>query len=176
MFRLVSLRPLVREGKNTVAIQTSGKGSLAYQIVATHYLPWPREAVEVLKEMEIDVRYDATALKTDDTLGCEVTIRYNRPGAAQMTIVDLGIPPGFEVIPDGFADVKDRGVIQRYTMTGRQVILYFEEIPGQEPVTFRYRMRAKFPVKAKTPPSTVYQYYEPSSRDDAEPVELTVQQ
>jgi len=57
---------------------------------------------------------------------------------------------------------------------GRQVILYFDRIAGETPVTFDFRLRAKFPVRPKTPPSTVYQYYEPEVRDQAEPVELTI--
>ncbi|MHC4505702.1 MAG: alpha-2-macroglobulin family protein, partial [Planctomycetota bacterium] len=108
VFRLVSLRELVREGPNDVSLEAAGKGELAYQIVATHYMPWAREAVEgaparkARKEITIDVKYDTTRLKKDDTLTSRVTIRYNRPEPANMTIIDLGIPPGFEVIPDLF--------------------------------------------------------------------------
>jgi len=174
VFHLISLRHLVRAGSNSVSLETAGKGNLAYQIVATHYMPWPKEEAPAEKEMSIDLDYDTTTLATDDTLSCEVTIRYNGAGSANMTIVDLGVPPGFEVIADGFESLKERGVIQRYSMTGRQVILYFEQIRGGEPVTFTYGMRAKFPVKVKTPPSSVYQYYEPAMRDEAAPVELTV--
>ena len=175
VFQLISLRGMVRAGKNTIALETAGKGSLAYQIVATHYLPWPRgEAPAAAKEMTIDVDYDTTSLKAEDILTCRVTVQYNQPGTANMTIVDLGIPPGFDIIPDAFQALKDKGVIGRYSMTGRQAILYFEQIEGGAPVRFTYQLKAKFPVKVKTPPSTVYQYYEPDVRDEAAPVELEV--
>jgi len=174
VFRLVSLRPYVRKGENTIALETAGKGNLAYQIVGTHYQPWPKGEAAPQKEMTIDVRYDSKKLKKDDILTCEVDVRYNRPGMAQMTIVDLGIPPGFQVLPDAFEDLKNRQLIERYSMTGRQVILYFREIPSGKPVSFKYRLRAKFPVKAKAPKSVVYQYYEPELRDESQPVELTV--
>jgi hypothetical protein len=42
-------------------------------------------------------------------------------------------------------------------------------------VEFSFRMKAKYPVRAKTPPSTAYQYYEPEIRSHAEPVVLTVE-
>ena len=174
VFRLISLRPFVRAGENAVVLETSGQGNLAYQIVATHYLPWPKEQADPPKEIAIDVRYDTTTLKKDDLLTCEVHVRYNRPGTAQMTIVDLGIPPGFQVVPDAFEDLKNRQVIERYSMTGRQIILYFRAIPSGKPVSFKYQLRAKFPVKAKAPRSVVYQYYEPELRDESPPVELTV--
>jgi uncharacterized protein YfaS (alpha-2-macroglobulin family) len=103
-----------------------------------------------------------------------VTLRYNRPGVAHMTIVDLGIPPGFEVLTDAFDRMKEKGLIERYTLTGRQIILYFSEIPSGSPIEFQYMLKAKFPVRAKTPPSSAYQYYEPEIRADAAPVSLTI--
>ncbi|MFW6163174.1 MAG: MG2 domain-containing protein, partial [Planctomycetota bacterium] len=64
--RLISLREMVREGTNTVALESSGQGDLAYQIVATHYVPWTGGPPASEKEMSIDVAYDTTTLKTDD--------------------------------------------------------------------------------------------------------------
>jgi uncharacterized protein YfaS (alpha-2-macroglobulin family) len=175
VLRLVSLRPYVKPGRNTVALEVSGQGNLAYQIVATHYVPWPKAAPPAAQqELSIEVAYAATTLRTDDILSARVTIRYNRPGSANMTIVDLGIPPGFEVLPAALEKLKGQGAIERFSVTGRQVILYFREIPGGKSVTFTYQLRAKFPVKVKMPPTTVYQYYEPSLRAEAQPVELTV--
>jgi hypothetical protein len=175
VFHLVSLRPFVATGKNLVALEAAGEGNLAYQIVARHYVPWRGPAVAVKEPLEIDVAYDATTVKQDQMLGCRVTVRYNRPGIAKMTIVDLGIPPGFQVQTAAFQALKDRGVIERYSVTGRQVILYFSEIHSGRPVVFDYRLKAKFPVRAKTPVSTAYQYYEPEVRAEAVPVQLTIQ-
>jgi uncharacterized protein YfaS (alpha-2-macroglobulin family) len=175
VYRLIDLRPMVKEGVNTVALESAGRANLAFQIVATHYLPWggAGDGSEA-KALEIDVTYDRTRVSTDDLLSCDVSIRYNRAGVAKMTIVDLGLPPGFEVQTDAFQRLKDGGVIQRYTLTGRQVILYFDEIRSGSPIEFSYQLRAKFPVRAKTPPSRAYQYYEPEVEDEAAPVELVV--
>lgn len=172
VLRLVSLREHLAPSVD-VTLETSG-ASLAYQLVAVHYLPWTRPKPTEPPEMSIDVTYDSTALRPDDTLGCMVTVRYGRPGEARMTIVDLGVPPGFEVVAESVDALKQAGTVQRYSLTGRQVILYFDRLPGRQDVVFRLTMKAKFPVRAKTPPSTVYQYYEPSLRDQAEPVELVV--
>ncbi|MBN1675674.1 MAG: hypothetical protein JXR37_31820 [Kiritimatiellae bacterium] len=176
VFRLISLREAVREGENRIALETSGKGDLAYQIVARHYLPWAQEPAAAEKApLEIDVDYDTTTVPKDERLTCNVTVRYNREGVALMTIVDLGVPPGFEVETAGFEALKQREVIERYSVTGRQVILYFRQIRGGEPVTFAYRLKAKYPIRAKTPVSQAYQYYEPEVRAQAQPVVLTVE-
>jgi uncharacterized protein YfaS (alpha-2-macroglobulin family) len=175
VFHLISLREMAKKGTNRVALETAGASGLAYQIVATHYVPWSGEKPEPReKAVSIDIAYNATELRTDDVLVATVTVQYNRPGPANMTIVDLGVPPGFDVVADGFAKLVQEKVIERYELTGRQVILYFRTLRSGEPVTFDYALRAKFPVKAKTPQSLVYQYYEPEVRDVAEPVLLTV--
>ena len=176
VFRLIDLRPHVRKGRNVVALETSGKGNLAYQIVATHYVPWSGAGTQPRPEepLTIDVEYDAASVKKDDLLTCRVAVRYNRPGSAPMTIVDLGIPPGFAVQTQAFQRLKEQGLIDRYSLTGRQIILYIRAIESGVSLQFSYRLRAKFPIRAKTPASMVYQYYQPEVRGQAAPVVLTV--
>src|SRR4029079_2177468 len=40
VYQLINLRPQVRKGKNTITLSRTGEGDMAYQIVATHYVPW----------------------------------------------------------------------------------------------------------------------------------------
>jgi uncharacterized protein YfaS (alpha-2-macroglobulin family) len=101
-------------------------------------------------------------------------VAFNGRGTANMIIVDLGTPPGFDVLAEDLeAYVKD-GTFQKYTLTGRQAIIYLEKLEAGKPLEFRYRMKAKFPIRAKTPRSEVYQYYDPDRRAIAAPVEMEV--
>ncbi|MBO35577.1 MAG: hypothetical protein CMO64_05240 [Verrucomicrobiales bacterium] len=177
VFRLISLRHLVKPGRNTVVLEPSGKGNLAYQIVGVHYEPWADSGEPPAQQppLTIDVAYDTTTLKKNDTLGVNVTVAYHDEGNADMTLVDLGIPPGFQVLPEYFQGLKDEGLIERFNITGRQVTLYFRQIENGKPVQFEYELKAKYPVKAKAPKSVAYQYYEPEVRAEAAPVELLVE-
>ncbi len=176
VFHLVSLREFVRPGANTVSISGGGRGNLACQVVATHYLPWTRQASgpSDAEPLSIEQVYNTTRLAKDDVLSCRVTLRCNRREPANMTIVDLGLPPGFDTLTESFQALKDKGVIEQYSLTGRQVILYFRELPAGRPVSFEYRLRARYPVRAKAPAASVYHYYEPEVRDSTLPVEITV--
>jgi hypothetical protein len=91
-----------------------------------------------------------------------------------MVIVDLGVPPGFEVESGDLAQLVSDGVISKFNLTGRQIIVYLDHVDQEKPLSLTYRLKAKFPVKAKTPKSTVYEYYNPDIRDDALPQELLV--
>lgn len=176
VFHLVSLREHVRSGGNKVSLTMTGEGNLAYQIVATHFVPWGSHALgKEEPAMSIELRYDARQVRKDALLRVDALVRYNRPGSARMVVVDLGIPPGFELDPVSFEEMKASGRLQRYSLTGRQVILYFEEVLHEKALDFSYTLRAKYPVRAKTPVSAVYPYYEPEARAEARPTEVAIQ-
>jgi hypothetical protein len=170
----VSLKKHVREGDNEVRIKFDGEGSSLYQMTTKYYLPW-RRTVEAKEAVAIEVDYDKTELAVDDIVTANVSIRNNTPGRMGMVLVDLGIPPGFEVESGDLAELVGSKVIQKYTLTGRQIIVYLEELKAGQQIDLQYRLKAKFPVKAKTPDSTAYEYYNPDNRGIAQPIELTVE-
>jgi CD109 antigen len=91
-----------------------------------------------------------------------------------MVIVDLGLPPGFTLIPENLNRLVDQKVIEKYSTTGRQIIVYLREVDHGKPIEIKYQLLAKYPLKAKTPKSAVYEYYNPDVRVEANPVQLTV--
>ena len=176
VFHLISLTQFVRPGINEVTLQVDNDANLACQIVGVHYAPRVSEPVLPSSFLEITTDYSTQQLATDDLLKVGVTLTYHRPERAPMTLVDLGIPPGFDVVFDSFQRLVSSGLIRRFEPKGRQVTLYFDSIPGEGvPVKFEYALRAKFPVKAQAPASVAYQYYEPEVRDESQPVLLTVE-
>jgi hypothetical protein len=170
----VSLRNHVREGENDVRIKFTGEGSSLYQITTKYFLPW-KKTTEAKEAVAIDVEYDKAELAVDDIVTATVSIRNNTPGRMGMVLVDLGIPPGFEVQAGDLAELVGSKIIQKYTLTGRQIIVYLEELKAGQQVDLTYRLKAKFPIKAKTPDSTAYEYYNPDNRGVAQPVELRVE-
>jgi hypothetical protein len=170
----VDLRTCVSSSDNDVEIRFAGEGSALYGIVATYYLPWDLVSDPGPGLMSIAVGYDKTQLAKDDIVTATVDIRQNVPGTSGMVVVDLGIPPGFMVEPGDLEKLVVSEVIQKFTLTGRQIILYLDSVESGRPVTLQYRLRAKFPIKAKTPRSTVYEYYNPENRGFAEPVDIEV--
>jgi hypothetical protein len=57
-------------------------------------------------------------------------------------------------------------------MRAFQCVLHIQS-PG-EVVTLKYRLRAKYPIRARTFKSEVYEYYDPEIASDARPVQLEV--
>jgi hypothetical protein len=66
------------------------------------------------------------------------------------------------------------GGLQKFSLTATQAILYFNALSPKQTVTFTYRLRAKYPIRARTFQSSVYEYYDPDVRSTAKPVQLEV--
>jgi uncharacterized protein YfaS (alpha-2-macroglobulin family) len=120
------------------------------------------------------VQYDKTRLAKDDTVTATVTVTNNTPAKLGMVVVDLGIPPGFTVDAGDFAELVGSKKIDRFNLTGRQAIIYLETVGGRQKLEFSYTLRARYPLKAQAPKSTVYEYYNPENRSDAKPVGIEV--
>lgn len=166
----------LKDGENDIKITVDGKGSLFYQIVTSYYLP--RNKVEKPigenKIIDIEVDYDKTQLKVNDIVIANVSAKYNGEGFVNNAMLDLGIPPGFSVDSSDLEQAVKDGKIKKYDMTGRQIIIYLQYL-DQEGISLEYKLKAKYPIKAQTPESKVYDYYNPSVEDSEEPVEFIVE-
>lgn len=163
---------------NRVGIRFNGKGTLAYQIVGRHFLPWgERPAAE---PMSIEVTYDRTRLAQDDIATATATVKNNLRETANMVMVDLGIPPGFDLLSEDLQSFVERtagrkgGRLEKFSLTPTQAILYFDSIAPGGVVNFNFRLRAKYPIRARTFQSRVYEYYDPSVNAVARPVQFEV--
>jgi uncharacterized protein YfaS (alpha-2-macroglobulin family) len=176
LLRLIDLKEFVKKGENRVEIISDEEIDLNYQIVGRYYIPWNliAEIPQIEELISIDLTYDRTQIKVNDTVEAKVDILYRGDKPTDMVIVDLGIPPGFTVITADLESLKEQGMIEKFTMTGRQITLYIQSLtPGQE-LSFTYKLKAKFPIRAKTPKSKVYRYYNPEVASEVSPTLLEV--
>ena len=108
------------------------------------------------------------------------TIRNNLDKTAKMVMVDLGIPPGFELLSEDLQKMVERtagtksGRLEKFNMTATLAILYFDSIAPRDSFEVRYRLRAKYPIHAQGFASRVYEYYDPNVNATAKPVQFEI--
>jgi len=136
-------------------------------------LPWEIVPRPQKPPFVISVDYDRTSLNVNDIVGVDVKIELLRAGRAEMVMVDLGIPPGFEVLTPDFDELVGKK-IQKYSITPRQIIIYLDEVRSDQPVMLSYRLQAKFPIRAKVRESRVYEYYNTGDEGVEQPFEMRV--
>ena len=158
---------------NSVQLKFEGTGGLAYQVVGRYFTPW--EEKPVTEPLSINVTYDRTRLAQNDIATEKVTIRNNLNKTANMIMVDLGIPPGFDLLSEDLQAFKDKssgatsGRLEKFSLTATQAILYFDGLSPKQAVMFTVRLRAKYPIRAHTFQSRVYEYYDPAQNATARP-------
>jgi uncharacterized protein YfaS (alpha-2-macroglobulin family) len=179
LFHQFVYQEIEKKGASTVEIRFDGQGSLGYQVVGQYYLPWDEEAAE--EPLSIAVKYDRTRLAPDDIARVTATVRNNLKNNANMVMVDLGIPPGFDLLSEDLQEFQEKtarqtsGRLEKYSTTATEAILYFDTFAPGETVELHYRLRAKYPVRAKTFSSRVYEYYDPDVKSVARPVPMEIQ-
>ena len=168
------------KGGNTVEIRFEGKGGLAYQVVGRYFFPWDKKPEN--EALSIDVAYDRTRLAQDDIATATATVRNNLTKSANMVMVDLGIPPGFDLLSEDLQTYQEKsasqksGRLEKFSLTATQAILYFDSLASGETVTLHFRLRAKYPIRARTFRSRVYEYYDPDVNSIARPEQLEIRQ
>ena len=158
---------------NSVEISVKGEGSFLYELTSTYYLPWDVLPKPQIPPFDISVKYDRTSMSINDLVNVNVSVRLNKPGKAQMVMVDLGIPPGFEVQTPTLDELVGKK-IQKYTITARQIIIYLESVSSDAPLKLAYSLKAKYPIKAKVRSSRVYEYYNTADESIEQPFEMKV--
>ena len=162
----------------SVRLHFEGTGSLAYQVVGRSFIPW--EEKPAAEPLSINIAYDRTRLSQNNIATETVTIRNNLSKTANMVMVDLGIPPGFDLLSEDLQSFQERasganpGQLEKFSLTATQAILYFNGLAPHQEVTLKVRLRAKYPIRANTLQSRLYEYYDPDVSSTATPIKLEV--
>jgi uncharacterized protein YfaS (alpha-2-macroglobulin family) len=172
------LKGIAAQKANSVQLKFEGTGGLAYQVVGRYFTPW--EEKPMTEPLSIDVSYDRTRLAQNDIATEKVTIHNNLKKTANMIMVDLGIPPGFDLLSEDLQVLQEKppatasGRLEKFSLTATQAILYFDGLSPKQSITFNVRLRAKYPIRARTFQSRIYEYYDPAQNATARPVQLEV--
>lgn len=161
---------------NRLEITVEGDRTLHYQVVTSYYLPWDvvKTAPETADPMRVSVTYDRTELQVNETVQALATVELLTPGRAGTVLVDLGVPPGFAPVTADLDALVAAGAVDRYELTGRQIIFYLTNVRSGEVLNFTYRLQAKYPIRAQTPASQVFDYYAPDQGSVAPPQRIIV--
>jgi uncharacterized protein YfaS (alpha-2-macroglobulin family) len=163
---------------NRVEVRFDGEGSLAYQVAGRYFTPW--NAKPGGEPLSIDVSYDRTRLAQDQIATATATVRNDLATTANMVMVDLGIPPGFDLLSEDLQDYRVKsagqksGRLEKYSLTPTQAVLYFDSIAARSEFKLSFRLRAKYPIRTRTFESRVYEYYSPDVYSVAQPVQMEV--
>ncbi len=172
IFRQINVSQFAKANENEVEITLEGEGQLLYQIVGKYFMPWQEH--EAKDSFDIKVEYDRSELRRNDTVTAQIIANNKLPFPAEMVMIDIGIPPGFQVQTPDLDEYVENRTIEKYTVMSRQLLIYIKTMDGKQELTLEVPMKATLPMVAKAPESTIYEYYNPENKKTAPPQELKV--
>jgi uncharacterized protein YfaS (alpha-2-macroglobulin family) len=160
--QLVSLRKWATAGAHKLEMTATGSADVSYQLVGIHYLPWQRQNVAP-GSLSLKVAYEPASVAVGGISDCRVHLVWRGKEAARMPLVEVGVPPAFEVETDELDRLlaKSDARVQRYTVERGKVTLYLTDLPGEAPLDVDLPLRALRPAQVVVPSSEAYLYYEP---------------
>lgn len=167
------LQTLDPEPAERVTLRMSGSGSVLYQVAQSFNVPaftLPEE-----KDLTLDVEYVTDHIEQDDLVDVNVSVLYSGEyPETGMSIVDISIPTGFEVVPETLDNVREMELIKRIEQAGRKLIFYIDHLTLGETLSFGFQIRAKYPVKVDAGTSSAYLYYDPDTRAEVQGPKIEV--
>ncbi len=171
----VNLTRLIRSGDNRIRLAVVGDTTAMFQLVARYYSAWKSEAqVDAIVPLSLRVHYASTIAALGDLRDVSVSLTNTSSRPVELPLADIGIPPAHTVAPDELDRAVLDGRISKYVLTRNRLHLYFGGMEPGKTVTIPFRMRADYPIRALTPPSTAYPYYNPERAAVVAPTKIEV--
>lgn len=157
-----------------VEVSYEGTGRLMSQLVSSYWMPSETMPPVASNILDIEVTWDKTQLAVTDIATCTARVTNRSDAGLKMVMVDLGVPPGFQVLTDRLEAQVSAGEIMRYELPGQQVTIYLEAIAPGAVVDLSFDVQARYPLAVQAPPSAAYLYYDTATRAETSPVGFVV--
>jgi hypothetical protein len=179
----VDLSKVVSPGAHHLEIRRgAGSAQASLQLITNYYVPWVHTAMDQDSHHEdkssdtlrLRVQYDKQAAKVSEGIRCSVDAERIGFRGYGMMLAEIGLPPGAEVDRSSIETaIKESGWdINQYEVLPDRLVIYLWPHAGGTKFSFTFKMR--FGLKALTPPSTLYDYYNPEAHAVVEPTLFAV--
>ncbi|MGB0767037.1 MAG: alpha-2-macroglobulin family protein [Phycisphaeraceae bacterium] len=170
-------------GKHTVAVKMEGGSKMPYSFAVEYFANTPASSDACKLRIETSFA-GAGELKPGVTLAPPVTegettevnvkITNTTKDGLPTPIAIVGIPGGLEPDFDQLKELVAAGKIAAFEVIGRDVVLYWRELPPEAEVQLQIRCTAAVPGTYTGPASRTYLYYTDEHKQWAEGLTVTI--
>jgi hypothetical protein len=160
----------------------AGSAQASLQMISDYYVPWIHTARDEefqhedksSDKLRLRVRYDRQSVKLGEEIRCSVEAERIGFRGYGMMLAEIGLPPGAEMDRSSIETaMKESGwEINQYEVLPDRLVVYLWPHAGGTKFSFTFKPR--FGLKALTPPSTLYDYYNPEAQAVVEPTPFSV--
>lgn len=165
----IDLTRFVKPGQQTLEVRELTAGGTPYQLAVRHHVPratQPKQAAS----FGLSLAFDRDSVPVGDLVRVTASVWNRGREPSTMVMLELPIPPGFELVDDLQKQVGDRDIDRVETKPGK-AIFYIRAMEPEKVREITYRLRAITAGKVTVPAARVYEYYDPN-RQAASDVKL----
>jgi len=173
------LTQFLAPGKHTIEIRGGPSTHASAYLNASYYLPWTDPAITTssvrsgdAESLRYSVTYDHTVVAPSEAIRC--TVHAERVGfrGYGMMLAEVGLPPGADVDRGSLEAALSSWDVQSYEIQPDRIVVYLWPRAGG--TTFSFSLKARFPMRAQSAESILYDYYNPEARASVPPTRFTV--
>ncbi len=173
----VDLTGRLNAAKNSVEVRGSNDVALISQVVASHYIDWrdsdaSNTTINKSRALRLDYKCDKSAAAIMEDVTCTVDAERIGFQGYGMLLAEIGTPPGADVSRESLEKAREDWSISRYDILPDRIVLYMWSKAGGSKFNFKFNPR--YGINAQTPPSLVYDYYNPEAQATALPMRFIV--
>jgi len=171
----------LKAGTNKIAIQrSSDTNAMQTNVIMSYYIPWSQADATQTENfkpgnttaLKLKVDFDRREAKVGQAIACRVEAERVGFAGYGMMIAEVGLPPGVEVDSESLEEAKQSGV-DGYEVQPDRVVFYLRAAAGGD--KFQFTFRPRFGISAMSPPSVLYDYYNPEANAAVLPIRFNVQ-
>lgn len=163
---------------NNLEVKTSSGSTLMSQVVQNHYIDWKdsvstKRDVNDSRAIQLDYSCDKPKAEIMETVTCSVKAERIGFQGYGMLLAEIGIPPGADVSRESLDKAFENDwSLSRYEVLPDRIVVYMWAKAGGSKFDFSFKPR--YGIKAKTPASIIYDYYNEDSRGTVAPLNFEV--
>jgi uncharacterized protein YfaS (alpha-2-macroglobulin family) len=165
----------LRTGANRIDLKRNGGSPAQAQLSISYYVPWTKQpAGPASSPIQLSVAFDRTTAKPGESVTCHVRAQRSGSRSFGMLLAEIGLPPGVDVDRHSLESAMEKSgwTLNHFDILPDRVVAYLW--PSTGGTSFEFQFKPRFSMKAKTAPSTMYDYYNPDANVTIAPVEFSV--
>jgi len=161
-----------------VEMRNTDRAPLMAQVVSNHYVDWKETVASGRNEnssraLRLAYKCDRSEAAIMQEVSCSVNAERLGYYGYGMLLAEIGTPPGADVSRESLQAAMDADwSISRYDVLPDRIVLYMWSKAGG--TKFNFKFRPRYAINAQTPPSTVYDYYNPEAQAVVAPLRFGV--
>jgi len=166
------LEQFLKAGANDIDLQLDSAMSLPYNLDLRYHATRPASNDDCV--LRLTTKLASPECAVGENVPLAVSLRNTTDKGQAMSLARIGIPAGLAAQGWQLKELREKGLIDFYETTPREVIVYFRSLAPKAEKRFTLHLRADIPGAYRGRASCAYLYYNSQTKHWVEPLQAAI--